>query len=455
MKLQERATRAAETVFTQCLALPPEAEVVILADETTVDTAGILAEAAVKLGFQCVPVYLTTQMQMALGGKRLTPALEAMLNGSTAVLICLNGTPECLPFRDHVRRTAWNPGCKVAHMPGVNQSTLLLADVDYKTLSAQCEMLALALAKGRQMELISRDRQGNKYCLQVTLQPWLRLPIISDGVIQAGSWGNVPSGETYIAPPEGLAEGTIVINGSIPGRRLKPNEEIILRFQKGTLVEWGPVESPAVQHLLWTQIEFAQSQGDQHWSNLAEIGFGLNPHVRQLTGKPLLDEKKYGTVHIALGDNTDMGGKVESRIHCDMVCSSPEVSIDGKRILRNGCFVLKADEWREDYHVIRLPETWSRHLSLKCAATNADTDDQGRLKRLWDTSSGRVCSVPVGNEETSRMVAGVYQLIQRNGQLVSIEELAGQKPRTDLRQLLKLTYLLKLYGLVNQQGDDG
>ena len=46
---------------------------------------------------------------------------------------------------------------------------------------------------------------------------WDRLPVASDGIIRDGAWGNVPSGETYIAPMEGTAEGQVLINGSIPG----------------------------------------------------------------------------------------------------------------------------------------------------------------------------------------------------------------------------------------------
>lgn len=448
MKLQDQATHAAETVLTQCLDLPVGAEIVVFGDETTIDIASVLAEVAVKLKLEPVLTFFSTQMQMDLGDKELAPSLEVMLNDAAAALICLNSTPGCLPFRDNVRRTAWNAGCKVAHMPGINQHTLLLADVDYQVLSTHCEMLALALAKGQQIEIISWDHVGNEHRLYAPLRPWVRLPIISDGLIQAGSWGNVPSGETYIAPPEGLAQGSIVINGSLLDYRMGPDEEIVLRFREGHLIEWTPLNSPATRHLERTQIDFARSQGDQNWSNLAEIGLGTNPRVYELTGNPLLDEKKYGSVHIALGDNMDMGGEVESRIHCDLVCLSPRVLIDGKVVLDHGEIVLETRDWCEDYREIEPPATWHGDLRITCTATDTHVDEQGRLKRLWDTSSGRVCSVPVGDDETARLAAGIYQLIQSHGQAVTISELAHQKRRVDLSQLLQLTFVLKLYNLV-------
>jgi len=449
VRLREQAIRAAETVLTQCLDLPVGAEIVVFGDEMTIDVAGILAQVAVKLELEPILTYFTRQMQMDLGGKELAPALDTVLKDAAAALICLNDTPECFLFRDNVRQTAWNAGCRVAHMPGINQSTLLLADVDYEALSAQCEMLALALAKGRQLEITSWDHKGNEHCLQTTLQPWMRLPIISDGLIQKRAWGNVPSGETYIAPPEGLTEGTIVINGSIQGYQIGPGEEVILRFHKGRLVEWSPHKSPATKHLQRTEIDFARSQGDQNWSNLAEIGLGANPRVRELTGNPLLDEKKYGSVHIALGNNIDMGGEVQSCIHCSMVCLSPKVSIDGKTVIKGDKIVLKSQDWCEDYREIRPPEAWGSDLCIKHTATGTHVDGQGRLKRLWDTSSGRVCSVSVGNDETARMAANIYQLLQRRRHsITTVRELTYPRRRIALPQLLQLIYVLKLYGLV-------
>jgi len=451
--MKEQAIHAAKTVLTQCLALPSGAELVIFADETTVDTASIIAEVAVDLELKPVITYFTRQMQMDLGEKGLFPGVESMLDDAVAALVCLNSTPECLPFRDRARQSALNAGCQVAHMPGINQATLLLADVDYETLSAQCELLALALAKGQQMEIITHDQSGKSHRLHAPLHSWRRLPIISDGIIQKHSWGNVPSGETYIAPPEGFAEGSIVINGSLPGYTILPGEEIVLHFFEGRLVSWTPHENATAQHLLHTQIELAQSQGDENWDNLAEIGLGANPRVQTLTGIPLLDEKKDGSIHIALGDNVDMGGQIASRIHCDMVALSPIVLVDGKVIIEEDAIVIREEEWREDHHAIRPEETWRADLSVICMATETHIDDQGQLYRMWDTSSGRVCAVKVGNGETSRLAANVYQLLKRRGQAVKIADLAGQRPYLTMTQLLQLTYLLQQYELIRIQNN--
>ncbi|MBK8987332.1 MAG: aminopeptidase [Chloroflexi bacterium] len=452
--MRSQTIHAAKTVLAQCLALPPGAELVVFADETTINTASIIAEAAVNLELKPVVAYFTQQMQIELGDKGLFPGVESLLDDAVAALVCLNSTPHCLPFRDRARQSALNAGCKVAHMPGINQATLLLADIDYETLTAQCELLALALAKGQHMEIVTQDHKGEKHHLHLPLHAWRRLPIISDGIIQKDSWGNVPSGETYIAPPEGLAEGSIVINGSIPGYTIPPGEEIILRFHQGRLVRWTPAGSPAVQHLLNTQIEWARLQGDENWDNLAEVGLGANPRVQTLTGIPLLDEKKYGSIHIALGDNVDMGGQVASRIHCDMVALSPEVVVDGRVIIKDGAIVIREEEWREDHRAVQPTAMWQPDLSVACMATNVHIDEQGQLHRLWDTSSGRVCMVKVGSGETSRQAAAVYQVLKRRAQPMMIADLAMLKPNLDLTQLLQLTYLLQQYELIKIQNHD-
>jgi leucyl aminopeptidase (aminopeptidase T) len=454
LNTEVRTIHAAKTVLTQCLALSPGAELVVFADETTIETASIIAEVAVGLEHKPVLAYFTQQMQRDLGEKGIFPAIEAMLDEAVAALVCLTSAPNCLPFRDRARQAALNAGCKVAHMPGINPATLWLADVDYDILTAQCELLALALAKGQRMEIITHDQAGHSYHLRIPLHSWRRLPIISDGIIQRNSWGNVPSGETYIAPPEGLAEGSIVINGSIPGFVISPGEEIVLHFREGRLAAWTPEDSPAAHHLRRSQIELARAQGDENWANLAEIGLGANPRVQTLTGSPLLDEKKYGSIHIALGDNVDMGGQVASRIHCDMVALSPTVLVDGKVIIAEDAIVIREAEWREDYHAVQPGATWQADLRVACMATNVHIDEQGQLNRLWDTSSGRVCSLKVGNSETSRLAATIYQLLKRRAQPITIAEVAALRPSFDLSQLLQLTYLLQQYELIKVHNND-
>ena len=44
----------------------------------------------------------------------------------------------------------------------------------------------------------------------------------------------------------------------------------------------------------------------------------------------------YGTVHIALGSNDTFGGTVAAGIHVDGIITRPELSLDGRVLVRDG-----------------------------------------------------------------------------------------------------------------------
>ncbi|MEM2276568.1 MAG: peptidase, partial [Thermoproteota archaeon] len=60
-----------------------------------------------------------------------------------------------------------------------------------------------------------------------------------------------------------------------------------------------------------------------------------NPYARR-PDNVLEAEKIRGTVHIAIGDNSHMGGKAESDIHEDFIIPRPTLTLDGKVVMKNG-----------------------------------------------------------------------------------------------------------------------
>jgi Leucyl aminopeptidase (aminopeptidase T) len=146
--------------------------------------------------------------------------------------------------------------------------------------------------------------------------------------LQRGEWGNLPAGEAYIAPVEGTAEGVLVVQaGWHPGL----TEEMRLVFRAGQVVEvlgGGRVGEELRQFL---------RPGDDAplyaaRRNLAELGVGTNPNARR-PDNVLEAEKIRGTVHIAIGDNAHMGGRVAADFHEDFVVPQAELWLDGKRVL--------------------------------------------------------------------------------------------------------------------------
>lgn len=53
-----------------------------------------------------------------------------------------------------------------------------------------------------------------------------------------------------------------------------------------------------------------------------------------------MDEKAIGTVHIAFGDNSHMGGKQKSSIDLDGVISNPNLYLDGELVIKKGEWIV-------------------------------------------------------------------------------------------------------------------
>lgn len=149
-----------------------------------------------------------------------------------------------------------------------------------------------------------------------------RLGIRSTGVIrQAGEHGNIPSGESYIAPIETSANGEILVDGSIANIGVL-KEPLLLKISNGRLVEAIGPDGPRLLELL----------GEENGRLIAEFGIGANKSA-VLCGNVLEDEKVYGTIHIAFGSNVPFGGANAADVHIDCVVKNPIVYFDGERVI--------------------------------------------------------------------------------------------------------------------------
>jgi hypothetical protein len=282
----------------------------------------------------------------------------------------------------------------------------------------------------------------------VDIGGWERLPVASDGIISDGAWGNVPSGETYIAPMEGSGEGSVVINGSIPGLVVGPAQEMVLHFDWGRLTRIEPADGRVARWLNDSQITKAKATGDLNWSNLAEIGVGMNRAVERLTGNMLFDGKAAGTAHVSLGSNTFMGGLVHARIHCDMVMREPTIRIDGKTIVERGHLAYVESDWHGHFSQVSLDESPMRQASrVARSGVQAGRSTDGRLQRILRPEPGRVSACFIGNPETARMAYSLYSLLPDDGGGVLLEELA-RRAKMDTRVASRVLHVLWQYDLV-------
>jgi leucyl aminopeptidase (aminopeptidase T) len=137
---------------------------------------------------------------------------------------------------------------------------------------------------------------------------------------QKGCSTNLPAGEVYTAPKN--CKGTVVIDGSMAGLELLKNP-LKIRVEEGLAVD---VQGDRAKEVL----KIINPLGDEA-RTIAELGIGTNPRAR-IIGVVLEDEKVRGTAHIALGDNSTIGGNVVAGVHLDAIIRKPRVFADGHEI---------------------------------------------------------------------------------------------------------------------------
>jgi len=449
---EEKVLSGARKILTKCLSLDRGDDVVIFCDETTVKVSSFLARAAHDNGIDYAILFEPVHLQPYHNpGEEFLWPIKTILDRTCAILTCLNDRLECLPFRKKIIANGQGALRRVGHMPGASLLTLAVADADYEQTQADCADLAYALAKGRRIRLMTQDAYGNRYLLEADIGGWDQIPVASDGVIPLGAWGNIPGGESYIAPILGTAEGHIVINCALPGLPLYQSngqrrlwqEEVLLSFQGGCFIGYQ-TPSDAITQVLEYERQYAEGQGDQAWRNLAEIGLGTNKSVHNATGISLVDEKMYGTVHIAIGDNISHGGRNKSVIHCDMVTFA-QVEIDGKTVLANGQICFAPKEWMEHYSNI-VPKDIKQTCTHVRWAGNEYKIERQKLYKVSSSGAGRLLKLQVGDPETARLAALVVELLPVDRRYIAAESLVSlaEMPSEMLMQILQLLYDYRL-----------
>lgn len=457
MPNQEGLNRAVNNILQRTFNLRRDQNLLIFADTGALEVVEALARGGRELGIAVtacfVPRVLQTESRPAKG---LPLPAEAAIREADAILSCLSDQPELRDYGLRVLHTSWSRRAKVAHAPNLTLEGLRLADVDYNPLAEQARLLALTLILGKRIEIVTTDSRKQERRLSVRISGWSNPPGINDGALRDGSWGDLLPGQVYIVPRTG--EGQIAINGALPGRVLAANEELILTFRDGRLAGVEPEESPAARHLRDTQFAYAERRGDPNWGNLAEIGFGLNPAVQDLTGISAVDNKKSHTIHIGLGQNSTIGGDVESLIHCDLIVRRPSVFVNGRLIMKRGDWRINEADWRLDHRTAAVPAGWWDQWALFGRSGVRTERDGGRLLCAWNAGRGRWDTAPVGVEQTARLAGRLYDLLPETGALVPRERLLADAetagiPDTALPGLCWVLQQFDLVRLVAGSGD--
>lgn len=220
-------------------------------------------------------------------------------------------------------------GRRIASMPGIT-AAMFASDgpmaVDYEAVRRDTRRFADLLTEASEVRVVCPAGTDLTFSLAG------RQGGADDGFLASpGSWGNLPAGEAFAAPVEGTARGRLVVRrGWYPGL----DEDMTLVFEGGEVREikgGGAVGRSFAERLRLDAPEAAE----RHRRNCAEIGIGTNPNAR-VPDNVLEAEKIKGTVHIAIGDSSHMGGRTVSDLHEDFVVPEPDVFFDGRPVIRRG-----------------------------------------------------------------------------------------------------------------------
>jgi len=196
--------------------------------------------------------------------------------------------------------------------------------VDWQALASRTA--ALAAAVNTAVRLVITTPNGTR--LAFSMQG--RRAEGDDGLLTAaGSFGNLPAGEVYLAPLEGTAEGELVIEYAPERRLLSPLRLIVTGGEVTEIIGTEPYRA-------WLEEKFASSRKNR---NIAELGIGTNDRASR-PDNILEAEKILGTIHVALGDNSGFGGTVSTPFHEDYVFYQPTLTAvlagGGERRLLDG-----------------------------------------------------------------------------------------------------------------------
>lgn len=180
--------------------------------------------------------------------------------------------------------------------------------------------------------------------LWLTIRPDLS-EVENGRVNEPGKVSNYPIGEWACSPDWQGSDGVMVVDGPCGGNInqhiLDKGEPLRLTIKSGEIVA---AEGGEEALKLWRAYLDSGNNENNHAYKLAELGIGING--RALEEKPREwwgsseGEKKYGTVHVAVGSNGTFGRIPEdpnfnaAQVHCDMILGlnqGSEVTVECER----------------------------------------------------------------------------------------------------------------------------
>ena len=310
----------AEIVLKKCLGLKNNEKFLIVTDSELNRIAKIFYEEAknitnsVKLIKTSIPEVSGTEPDVEIAEEMLKFDVELLITSKS-----LSHTA--------ARINASKKNARIVTMPGITEEILeRTIDIDYDKLNKIHNKLGDIIDKGKKVKIESG--LGTDFSFGIKNRKAYGRD--SGLFTRNGSFGNLPTGEIFIAPVEGTAYGIFVVDASYAGIG-KLDSPIKVHVEDGFVVKVEGDKSEILDELLISVGHDAR--------NIAEFGIGTNEKAK-ITGNILEDEKVVGTCHIAIGNNMGFGGKVDVPLHLDGIIKNPTIWVDDVKIMEEGKFLI-------------------------------------------------------------------------------------------------------------------
>ncbi len=423
-------------------------KILIITDNPKIAEA--LAEASVKVGGEVNIIYLPRIMRPI---KHLSNTLKSMILGSDVVFTPFEAFKDERSFRREICELAKEgAGRKIAHMIGFTEGMfrgpgmLTLNSKEMQKMVDLTEKLAVLLSATKKIKIRSAIHDETELSLE--LEGWNRSGIVSTGHILKGSWGNLPSGEAFVVPKKGTANGTIVVDMAISEL---PSSELPLtmKITQGKIILESIKDGISLKNLLKDYSEDART--------ICEFGIGTNP--KPCYGFSVIEiEKIIRTIHIAIGSNSVFGGDIKTQVpHTDMVIARPNVSADN--LLSNGTVDIIEEGtimeeqidsfFKVNYTCFSKELDSSAFIKVKQAVTVEEEGD--KLYRCWSDFRGHKLRIAIGDDETAIEVRKVWSLIDsKNIEKVKDVLLKFDKRfKVDGEHAYQLLNVLEKFGIID------
>jgi len=291
-------------------------EALVISDPAKVGVGRAIANAARAVGADAT---LAVMPQLDAHGNEPPDTVAAAMEATD---VAFTATTHAITHT-RARLAASDAGTRVVVLRGVTEEMMIEGgmNTDYE------ELRRVTAAVRDVFTAASEARVTSPAGTDVRVNVEGRQAFSLDGYFHDYGFSALPGGESPTCPQKEGTDGTIVIDYSMDNIG-HLDEPIELTVENGTVTAIdGGSEAEKLR-------EIVDGAGG-HPRNLAEFAIGTNPDAR-LVGNLAEDKKKSGTVHFAVGDDTSLGGDLESEIHLDGLVLDPTVVLDGETIVDEG-----------------------------------------------------------------------------------------------------------------------